>query len=122
MSTFGEQTRAFMLKTTLRLTDDVFPDVVMETKRSIVEGSEITGASGQPVDTGNLRASWHDDRVAQLIAEITTNVVYAEPIEEGIGPHGALTLRSEVGGFHSVKQTVAGFHRIVDVCVARAPK
>jgi hypothetical protein len=119
MSTFGDQLKTFTVRTTKRLTEDVFPHVVLEAKRSIVFGSEITGAPGQPVDTGALRNSWQHEFEGPLLAHVTTNLEYAEPIEEGIGPHGALTLRSEVGGFHSVKQTIAAFPRIVDVCVAR---
>jgi hypothetical protein len=40
------------------MTKQVFVDVATEAHRSIVEGSELTGAPGQPVDTGYLRASW----------------------------------------------------------------
>lgn len=67
----------------------------------------ITGAPGQPVDTDFLRNSWQLE-VRPGEAEISTNVAYARAIEDGIGPYGPLTLRSKVGGFHSVKQTIAG--------------
>lgn len=88
--------------------------VVNEVQRSIVEGSEITAAPGQPVDTGNLRASWSTAYESPTVARISTNVEYARPIEDGVGPHGPLTLRSAVGGFHSIALTVAGFDRIVE--------
>jgi hypothetical protein len=39
-------------------TKTVFTAVVAELYRSVVFGSELTGAPGQPVDTGYLRASW----------------------------------------------------------------
>lgn len=67
----------------------------------------LTGAPGQPVDTDTLRSSWLL-AVTPSEGRITTNVAYARAIEDGIGPHGPLTLRSTVGGFHSVKLTVAG--------------
>jgi hypothetical protein len=46
----------------------------MEAQRSIVEGSELTGAPGQPVDTGFLKGSWsrwYDSPTKQTIG---TNV------------------------------------------------
>lgn len=67
----------------------------------------ITGAPGQPVDTGFLRNSWIL-AVRPGEAEISTNAAYAPAIEDGVGPYGPLTLRSSVGGFHSVKLTIAG--------------
>ncbi len=87
---------------------------------SVVLGSMLTGAPGQPVDTGYLRASWQLAWEGSGLAVISTNVEYALAIEEGIGPHGRLTLRSQVGGFHSVKLTVAGFDRIVRAAVEEA--
>lgn len=80
---------------------------------SVVFGSAITAAPGQPVDTGYLRASWQLTFERSGLALISTNAVYAEDIEEGIGRFGPLQLRSQVGGFHSVKLTIAGFDRIV---------
>lgn len=91
---------------------DVFVGTANEALRSIVEGSELTGAAGQPVDTGFLRASWQVTFDGGS-ATIGSNAAYAEPIEDGTGKHGPLTLRSKVGGFHSVKTTVANFDRIV---------
>lgn len=90
----------------------VFVNTVSATKDSIVNGSPLTGAPGQPVDTANLRDSWdHQFQASGEAATIFTNVEYAPIIEDNI--RGA-TLRSQVGGFHSVKLTVAGFQRIVD--------
>lgn len=90
------------------------PEIGLAVHESIQTGSPITGAPGQPVDTGNLRASWQFRLVSPEVAEITTNVEYAPAIEAGIGPHGPMTVRSEVGGFHSVAMTVANFDRLVD--------
>lgn len=83
-------------------------------------GSEITAASGQPVDEGALRNS-----IQRTIDEITPHgsigspLEYAPAIERGIGPHGPLTLRSAVGGFHNFALTVAGTDRLL-VAAARA--
>jgi hypothetical protein len=85
----------------------VFASLATKVHASVKEGSVTTGAPGQPVDTGNLRDSWilafEGDH-----AEVRTNVEYAPAIEDGVGPHGPLTLRSAVGGFFSVRLTVAG--------------
>lgn len=107
-----------------------------EVYRSVVEGSPITGAPGQPVDTGNLKGSWQNQILGPLTRAITTNVVYAQDIEDGVrhgvvagvgaddatdaikAPDAPLTLRSQVGGFHSVKLTRAGWQGIVDHVIA----
>lgn len=94
-------------------TQEQFVNIVNAAMDSIVNGSPVTGAPGQPVDTGNLKASWQEDFESPTAATISTNVVYARPIEDGVGPHGPLTLRSAVGGFHSVGLTIAGFGAIV---------
>jgi hypothetical protein len=91
----------------------VFVGTVLAVHESIVQGSPITGAPGQPVDTGALKSSWQAD-VQGDVGVVATNVVYAPVIEDGVGPHGPLTLRSEVGGFHSVALTRAGFERLVE--------
>lgn len=114
---FASDVRAFTQKVNGR-SREVFLGVAMAAHESVVEGSPITGAPGQPVDTGNLKTSW------QLAIEgdqalITTNVVYAPQIEDGTRAGRALTLRSPTGGFHSVRLTIAGFQRIVDTVVAR---
>lgn len=101
------------------MTDDVFVGVVGEAYRSIQNGSEITGAPGQPVQTGNLLASWQETYPTPDQGQIATNADYAETIEDGVGRYGPLTLRSEVGGFHSKKLTEAGLPHIVDVVTQR---
>lgn len=90
-----------------------------EVTRSVVEGSTITGAPGQPVDTGNLRSSWQQSDVSPYVREISTNVEYAPYIEDGGNDVAAFTLRSEVGGFHSVKLTEAAWGDIVEVARKR---
>ena len=95
----------------------IHANVVFKVRDSIVFGSALTGAPGQPVDTGNLRASWQLTNPEPLVSNISTNVVYAPFIEDGIGRGGAMILHSKVGGFHSVRVTRAGFRKIVDVAV-----
>jgi hypothetical protein len=94
---------------------------------SIVNGSPITGAPGQPVDTGNLRASWQLFFESKESAIIGTNVEYAQAVEDGVGRDGqrakygqgnpapgrARMGPSTRGGSHSLKLTRAGFNRIL---------
>jgi len=128
----------------LQRQQDLFIKTANEIERSIVLGSEITGAPGQPVQGsvilgegemysghpedrqgGRLRDSWTPEFVERWVWEFYTNVEYAEAIEEGqqrpyttrSGKHVSprrMKLRSAVGGFHSVKLTVAGFDLIVE--------
>lgn len=91
-----------------------------EVTRSVVRGSELTGAPGQPVDTGNLRSSWTPSTIAPGVRELTTNVEYARFIEDGGNDLAAFNLRSEVGGFHSVKLTEAAWPDIVEFARKKA--
>lgn len=103
---------------------DVVLSVVRKVKQSVVEGSSVTGSPGQPVQTGFLKGSWDDFEEADWIWLVATNAEYAPSIEDGLQePYeradgtvvtpSPMTLRSEVGGFHSVKLTRAGFEKIV---------
>jgi hypothetical protein len=121
MSDFRNQLLGFSVKIQ-RMERDVFVGVTEEVHKSIVEGSPITGAAGQPVDTGALRASWTPAFLDANTWQDTTHLVYAPSLEDGVSyAHGGtpLTLRSATGGFHSVKATRVGFGRIVDYVVAR---
>jgi hypothetical protein len=102
-----------------------FQRVVVLSYESIKLGSPITGSPGQPVGQygpgyhpgtvgGTLRNSWQMELEAPGRALISSNLIYAAPIEYGIGKFGALRLRSTVGGFHSRAITIAGMQRIVD--------
>jgi hypothetical protein len=90
-----------------------FAGVVDKTHESIQLGSVLTGSPGQPVRYGTLRNSWIKSFPSVTLAEIVTNVIYAPDIEDGMRNGKPLTLRSQVGGFHSVALTRAGFDRIV---------
>lgn len=125
MTNFGDQIREF--NRGFQATSQAhFVNVVSALAASITDGSPVTGSPGQPVDTGNLKASWHTDFTSPRQAMISTNVEYAPYIEDGIVPLGGrrgnatgsssqrLTLRSQVGGFHSVALTIAGFDRVIE--------
>jgi hypothetical protein len=103
---FGDDLLRFVVRTKTR-TRALHAAIATKVHESVVEGHPATGAPGQPVDTSNLKTSW-TLAIAPQEATISTNVDYAPAIEDGVGPHGPLTLRSPVGGFHSVKLTVAG--------------
>ena len=100
----------------------LFINIASAVKGSIVDGSTITGAPGQPVGQygvgyhpgkvgGTLKASWVLAFETDVAATISTNVIYAPVIEDNIRN---ARLRSTVGGFHSVKYTLAGFERVVE--------
>jgi len=116
MSAFTDQLAAFQRKLDQRL-NDVFVGTAVAVKGSIVDGSPITAAPGQPVDTGALKNSWQlnfETKTSALI--FTGGLRYAEIIEYNV--RGA-TLRSAVGGFHSIAYTIAGFKRLVESEVAK---
>ena len=104
---------AFFQAKVLQKTRTVHKEASHELRRSVVRGSSLTGAPGQPVQSGNLAGSWNLSFPEVLLSELLTNVVYAPAIENAVGPKGDLTLRSSVGGFHSVKLTRAGFPAIL---------
>lgn len=112
---------------------DIFVGCTTEVHKSVTEGSAITGAPGQPVDIGNLKTSFTPEFLSRWLWQDTTNAAYARAIEAGIqSPYtrddgtqvtpGAMTLRSAVGGFHSVALTRAGWQRIVEAVNARVVK
>lgn len=110
---FREQITAFAKKVDGR-NRRLMVGIVNEVERSIKFGSEITGAPGQPVDTGNLLNSWSTFwETPGIAASIITNCIYAPDIEDGTRNGRAMTLRSQVGGFHSVKLTRVAFPRII---------
>ena len=110
---FMDEVRQFQIKAEQRARD-IHNGIADLAYSSIVEGSPVTGAPGQPVDTGNLKASWQNTVEGPLTRLLSTNVIYAPIIEDGSRAGRALTLRSKVGGFHSVKLTIAAWPRIVE--------
>lgn len=98
----------------------IFVGTATEALRSIVEGSALTGAPGQLVDSGNLKASWNLSFPSRDEALIVTNVVYAPDMEEGTREGRALTQHSATGGFHSVSHTRTNIDRIVEAETLKA--
>jgi hypothetical protein len=135
---FADDVRRFSAKTGTRAKalHDGVSDLAFS---SIVEGSPVTGAPGQPVDIGYLKGSWQNIVEGPLTRQIVTNVAYAPAIEDdartAFNPAGAVpdpewrkahqrggTNRkgpSQVGGHHSVKLTRAAWQRIVDFVTAK---
>jgi len=103
---FGNDLARFLERTRAK-EQRVFTNTAAAVKGSIVDGSPITGAPGQPVDTGNLAASWILAFESDRAATISTNVEYAPIVEDNVR---GVTFRNH--GPHSVKLTVAGFERL----------
>lgn len=122
MTNFADDLNKFTLKVHAQ-TRGVFMRTVQLVQGSVVHGSPVTGAPGQPVKTGYLKNSWQPIRESATSYLIATNVVYAPEIEAGMrlartgqvtgNTTQRLTLRSPTGGFHSVALTIAGFQRLV---------
>jgi hypothetical protein len=109
---YTDDLRAFTAKVESRQRD-ILVGCVDAVHGSVTQGSAVTGAPGQPVDTGDLLASWQETFPEEWVGQTATNVEYAPQIEEGVGEHGPLTLRSQVGGFHSVALTRMNFDLVV---------
>jgi hypothetical protein len=91
---------------------DRVSDTMLE---SIVNGSELTGAPGQPIaegdvpNAGKLWGSWRKTAPSDTTRELSTDVDYAIEVEDN-----PRNLQFSRGGAHSVKLTLAGFDRIVE--------
>jgi hypothetical protein len=119
---FGDEVRSFAVAVQAR-NRRVFVNTASAVKDSITDGSNITGAPGQPVKSGVLKGSWILEFLSPTEARISSGgaaSAYNWQIEDGISWRGQpLTLRSAVGGFHSVKLTVLNFDRLVAVEAGR---
>ena len=104
---------------------EVYSQDHRETKAHILWCCEWTShehrpsSPGQPVAKkfgGTLKNSWQLEFPELFLAATSTPIIYARGIEEQVDPRSGnqLTLRSEVGGFHSVKLTRAGFQKLVN--------
>lgn len=107
-------------------TKEMVTGIGLEAHRSHVEGSELTGAPGQPVGQygpgyhpgevgGALKASWQLWFPDEFTAISATNSEYALPNEDGVTADGrTYSHRSTVGGRHSHKLTMDNMDRIVE--------
>jgi hypothetical protein len=120
MATFGEALQRFTAKVTTR-SQAVYSGVVAATHESITKGSGVTGAPGQPVDSGELVTSWQVLPVAPWITDVVTNAPHARSNEDGIARPGGgpYRLLSPVGGRHSVRLTITGMDRLVEAEVRK---
>lgn len=111
MTSFAGQIAAFAVKTERRA-HEAFDAIVDATKDSIVEGSTVTGAPGQPVGIdgsprdGALRDSWTIER-SENSARIASSAPYALDVELNLA--GA---QFHNHGPHSVAATVTEFGRL----------
>lgn len=105
----------------------VFIIVTEETAKSVLDGSPLTNAAGQPVDKGNLYGSWHQEFLDEHHWKLATTgkaidketgesvvVGYAHLVEDNIR---GVTFKNH--GPHSVKDTRAGMDRIVEHAIER---
>jgi hypothetical protein len=82
-----------------------------EVFRSVVDGSEITGAPGQPIGfTGKMHDSWKKDDESPTETLIWTDDGGAPAVE---GNWGNVHFKNH--GPYSLAQTIAGFQHIVDI-------
>lgn len=118
---FAEQLERFKTVVLDERARAVVHDVVDATLDSIKHGSAITGAPGQPIDDGDLIESWQRTRIGPTEWLIRSTYFTAPWIEEGILPNAEspFTIRSSVGGTHSVALTAQNFDRLAEDVVAR---
>lgn len=82
---------------------------------SIRDGSPVTGAPGQPRRTSNLYLSWIDEFLSRFRWQMSTNVSYAPFVEDNVR-----NVRFRNGGAHSVKLTILGANRLMQVANERS--
>jgi hypothetical protein len=111
--TFASQLQAFAEKAKQR-EREVFTRSVEAVAQSVVFGSEITGAPGQPEDL--REGAWTTTYEGEQAAVISTDDPSARSVEDGISHlHGGpITLNSPLGGFHSLLQTRLNFDKLVE--------
>jgi hypothetical protein len=91
---------------------------VRAARDSIVDGSALTGAPGQPDRSGELVESWIEE-IGPTSGRVVTEEPYAPVIEAGV-ERGSPIVYASGGGAHSVKLTIAAFPRIVQDQVQQA--
>jgi hypothetical protein len=108
----------------LKETDEkILKSVVEMSFDSIVNGSAETGSPGQPRDLREPGA-WKIT-YGKGFARIFTKDKSARSVEEGISRKygGPITLKSDIGGFHSLKHTRKSIRKLLAKAAAQhAPK
>lgn len=99
--------------------EDTFNVCVRETKRSVLEGSELTGSKGVPVDTGNAKSSIIDEKTGKLTWHIAAtgegkdgDATYIVHVEENIRG-----VKFNNGGPHFFGDTIANIDKIFEEAV-----
>lgn len=107
----------------LKETDkNILHSVVEQSFDSIVNGSMETGSPGQPRDLREP-GRWNIT-FGKGFARIWTKEKSARSVEEGISRKygGAITLKSDIGGFHSLKKTKSKIRKFLARAAAQQPK
>jgi hypothetical protein len=108
----------------LKETDEkILKSVVEMSFDSIVNGSHETGSPGQPRDLREP-GEWNIT-YGKGFARIWTRDKSARSVEEGISKKfgGPITLKSDIGGFHSLKHTRKAIRKLLAKAAAQhAPK
>lgn len=93
----------------------LLPEVGELMYESIVHGSALTGAPGQPVESGDLKMSWQISYPTETSVMVGSANEYALQNEVGVKHGGGpYRQRSARGGRFSVRMTAAAMQRIVD--------
>lgn len=92
----------------------LLPELGALMHQSIVHGSPLTGAPGQPVDQGGLAQSWRVSFPSPTSVQVSSDSPYARPNEDGVREGGKpYVQRSAKGGRHSVRLTRRGLDKLV---------
>lgn len=93
---------------------DLLPELGALMHQSIVYGSPLTGAPGQPEDEGDLRRSWRIEYPTPSQVAVVTDSPYARFNEDGARQGGKPYIqRSAIGGRYSVRLTRRALDRLV---------
>lgn len=93
----------------------LLPAVLDLAHESIVNGSPITGAPGQPVEEGDLRDSWVKEQTSPTTGSVLSDSEYALQNETGVKAGGGVFVqRSTSGGRFSVALTRRNFQSLVE--------
>lgn len=118
MTTWTSNVEKFDLDKRIKSIHD---DLVQALRDSIVAGSAVTGAPGQPEDLRH--GQWQIVDWGPLSSQISTFDTSAPSVEDGISHFNGhpIHLHSPIGGFHSVALSVQGSERLLNAVVRAQP-